>query len=62
VGLVRGEWVVLDGSKFRALSSVSGVRQREALRRYLEDLESADAQERLMIEPSAVAQALEKLR
>ena len=62
VGLVRGEWVALDGSKFRAVSSVGSVREREALRRYLEDLESADAQEELMIEPSAVTQALEKLR
>src|ERR1039458_7291888 len=40
VGLVRGEWVALDGSKFRAVSSVGSVREREALRRYLEDLES----------------------
>src|SRR6266481_5920536 len=28
VGLVRGEWVAIDGSKFRAVSSAPGVRER----------------------------------
>ncbi len=36
VGLVRGEWVAIDGSKFRAVSSARGVRERDALRRYLD--------------------------
>src|SRR6266851_2645583 len=38
VGLVRGEWVAIDGSKFRAVSSARSVREREALKRYLEKL------------------------
>src|SRR5215831_6078514 len=29
LGLVRGEWIALDGSKFRAVSSVGSVRERE---------------------------------
>src|SRR2546422_760959 len=62
VGLVRGEWVAIDGSKFRAASSVGSVRERDALQRYLEEMESADAEEEVVIDPSAVAQALEKLR
>ena len=33
VGLVRGEWVAIDGSKFRAVSSARSVREREALKR-----------------------------
>ena len=45
LGLVRGEWVALDGSKFRAVSSVGSVREREAVKRYLESLESADQDE-----------------
>jgi transposase len=35
VGLVKGEWVAIDGSKFQAVSSVKSVREREALERYL---------------------------
>ena len=38
LGLVRGEWVAIDGSKFRAVSSVGSVREREAVKRYLESL------------------------
>src|SRR5881296_1489406 len=62
LGLVRGEWVAVDGSKFRAVSSVGSVREREAVKRYLESLESADQDEELMIEPSKVAEALKQLR
>lgn len=62
VGLVRGEWVAIDGSKFRAVSSARSVREREAVKRYLEELESADAHEEVVIDPRTVASALEKLR
>jgi transposase len=62
VGLVRGEWVAIDGSKFRAVSSSRGVHEREAMKRYLQRMEEADAEEELEIEGSAVAAALEKLR
>jgi transposase len=61
VGLVRGEWVAIDGSKFRAVSSADGVREREALKRYLEQLEQADEQDEVVIDPAAVAEALKKL-
>jgi transposase len=43
VGLVRGEWVAIDGSKFRAVSSARGVHERDALKRYLDQLEAADS-------------------
>ena len=62
VGLVRGEWVAIDGSKFRAASSARSVREREGLKRYLEEMESADAQDELEIDHTAVAEALKKLR
>jgi transposase len=39
VGLVRGQWIAVDGSKFRAVSSAAAVREREAVKRYLEQLE-----------------------
>jgi len=61
VGLVRGEWVAIDGSKFRAVSSADGVRERDALKRYLEQLERADEQDEVVIDPAAVAEALKKL-
>ncbi len=62
VGLVRGEWVALDGSKFRAVSSSQSVREREAMKRYLHQLEGADEQDEVVIDPAAVATALEKLK
>jgi hypothetical protein len=62
VGLVRGEWVAIDGSKFRAAASEGAVREREAMKRYLDQLESADAGEEVAIDPGAVAAALEKLK
>jgi transposase len=62
MGLVRGEWVAIDGSKFRAVSSSESVHERRALERYLERMEEADAEEQLEIDERAVAAALEKLR
>jgi transposase len=62
VGLVRGEWVAIDGSKFRAVSSAHGVRERDAIKRYLDQLESADEQDEVTIDVSAVATALEKMK
>jgi len=61
VGLVRGEWVAIDGSKFLAVSSARSVGEREAVERYLDAVETADGQDEVVIDPSAVAQALEKL-
>jgi transposase len=62
VGLVRGEWVAIDGSKFRAVASAGAVREREAVKRYLDQLESADQQDEVVIDHSAVAAALVKLQ
>ena len=62
VGLVRGEWVAIDGSKFRAVSSSQSVHERKALEGYLERMEEADAEEAMEIDNGAVAAALEKLR
>jgi transposase len=62
VGLVKGEFAI-DGSKFQAVSSAKSVREREALERYLEQLEQGDEQDEVVvIDSSAVASALEKLR
>lgn len=61
VGLVRGEWVAIDGSKFRAVSSAGAVREREAIKRYLDQLESCDERDEVVIDPEAVAAALAKL-
>src|SRR5215467_726571 len=62
VGLVKGEWIAIDGSKFQAVSSTRSVREGEALERYLEQLEQSDRQDEVVIDPGAVASALEKLR
>jgi transposase len=62
VGLVKGETVAVDGSKFRTVSSARSIRERDAVRRYLEQLDQADEQEAVVIDPRAVQAALEKLR
>src|SRR5213080_3332734 len=62
VGLVRGETVAVDGSKFRAVSSAKSVRDRDAMQRYLEQLYASDKQDEVVIDPSAVRRALEKLK
>ena len=45
VGLIKGETVAVDGSKFRAVSSAESIREREAVKRYLEQLDQADEEE-----------------
>jgi len=61
-GLIRGEWIVIDGSKFRAVANGDSVRDRDALRRYLDSMEQSDAEQQATIDPSAVYAAIEKLR
>jgi hypothetical protein len=62
VGLVRGGTVAVDGSKFRAVASARRVGERDAVKRYLEQLDKGDAQEEVVIDANSVAAALEKLR
>lgn len=62
VGLVRGETVAVDGSKFRTVSSAASVRERNAVQHYLEQLDKADAQEEVVIDSSAVQAALDRLK
>jgi transposase len=61
VGLVRGEWVAIDGSKFQAVASARSVAEREAMKRYLDAVEAGDAEDEVQIDPSRVAAALSKL-
>jgi transposase/IS5 family transposase len=61
-GLIRGEWIAVDGTKFRAVASAESVRERQALEKYLESMEKADEEQQTSIDPSAVQAALEKLR
>jgi transposase len=61
-GLIRGEWIAIDGSKFRAVASIDSTRERIALTRYLESIEESDKEQQARIDPSAVQAALEKLK
>jgi transposase len=61
-GLIRGEWIAIDGSKFRAVASIDTVRERLGLLRYLDSLEKADTEGETKIDQSAVKDALEKLK
>src|SRR5579875_1739754 len=61
-GLIRGEWVAVDGTKFRAVASADSVRERVALERYLDSCETADDEQQAEIDPSAVQAALAKLK
>jgi transposase len=60
-GLIKGEWIVIDGSKFRAVANGNSIRDRDALRRYLDGMEQSDAEQQVTIDPSAVQAAMEKL-
>jgi transposase len=62
VGLVKGEMVAVDGSKFRSVSSAQHVRERNAMQRYLQELDTADEQDEMVIDRSAVQAALQKLQ
>jgi transposase len=62
VGLVRGEWIAIDGTKFRAVASAESVRERQALEKYLDSCEQADEEAQALIDPSAVQAALNKLK
>ena len=62
IGLIRGEWVAIDGSKFRAVSSAKGIGERESLQRYLAQMEAADAKDEIEVDATAVAAALEKIK
>ena len=61
-GLIRGEWIAIDGSKFRAVANIDSARERLALQRYLDSIEKADDEQQTSIDPSAVQAALEKLK
>src|SRR5271163_4054971 len=61
-GLIRGEWIAIDGSKFRAVASIDSARERLALQRYLDSIEKADEEQQASIDSSAVQAALEKLK
>src|SRR6185437_12972174 len=53
-GLIRGEWIAIDGTKFRAVASAESVRERQALERYLDNMEKADEEQQATIDPRAV--------
>ena len=59
-GLVRGEGIAIDGSKFRAVASVDSTRERLALQRYLDSIEKADEEQQANFDPSAVQAVLQK--
>jgi len=61
-GLIRGEWIAIDGSKFRAVASVDSTRDLLALQRYLDSIEKADEEQQVNIDSSAVQAAIEKLK
>jgi transposase len=61
-GLIRGEWIAIDGTKFRAVASAESVQERKALARYLDSMEKADEVQEASIDPAAVQAALEKLK
>ena len=60
-GLIRGEWIAIDGSKFRTVASVDTVRERVALQGYLDNVGKADVEQETEIDQSAVQAVLEKL-
>jgi transposase len=60
-GLIKGEWIAIDGSKFRAVSNADTVRERISLQRYLDEVESADGESPVEVDSTAVKKAMESL-
>jgi transposase len=60
-GLIPGEWIAIDGSKFRAVASVDSTRERLDLQRYLESIKKLDEEQQANINQSAVQAAVERL-
>jgi transposase len=61
-GLIRGEWIAVDGSKFRAVSSIDTARERFQLQRYLDSMEKVDLEQQPEFNASEVQAALERLK
>src|SRR5271168_1163738 len=61
-GLIRGEWIAIDGSKFRAVASMGSVRERFDLQRYLYNIEKSDEEQQVSIYPCAVQAAHQELK
>jgi transposase len=62
IGLIRGEWIAEDGSKFRAVASIDTARERFQLQRYLDSMEKMDDEQTPELDNSNVQAALEKLK
>jgi hypothetical protein len=60
-GLIRGEWIAIDGSKFRAVASIDSARERFQLQRFLDSMEMADSEQPAEVDASGVQAALDKL-
>ena len=61
-GLIRGEWVAVDGSKFRAVASIDTARERFQLHKYLDSMEKLDSEQSPQFDKAGVQAALEKLK
>jgi transposase len=60
--LIRGEWIAIDGSKFRAVASIDTARERFQLQRYLDSMEKLDSEQAPEFDSAGVQAALEKLK
>jgi transposase len=58
----RGEWIAIDGSKFRAVASVDSTRERLDLQCYLESIKKADEEQQANIDESGVQAAIERFK
>jgi hypothetical protein len=59
-GLIRGEWVAIDGSNFRAVASIDTAREKFQLQRYLDSMEKLDNGESPEFDNAGVQAALGK--
>lgn len=61
-GLIRGEWIAADGSKFRAVSSIDTARERFQLQRDLDSMEKVDLERQPEFNANEVQAALDRLK
>jgi hypothetical protein len=61
-GLIRGEWVAVDGSKFRAVASIDTARERFQLQKYLDSVEKLDREQSSEFDSAGVQAALGRMK
>ena len=59
VGLIRGEWIAVDGSKFRAVASIDAAHERFQLQGYFNSMKKLHNEQTPEFDSASVQEALD---